>query len=48
MAGRINARLPIAKAPTLFARHGNILPLGFAALMIAFALLPLARTRFSR
>jgi apolipoprotein N-acyltransferase len=47
-AGRIDARLPMAKAPTLFARYGNILPLGFAALLIAFALLPLARARFSR
>lgn len=47
-AGRIDARLPVAKAPTLFARYGNILPLAFAALLIAFALLPLARRRTSR
>jgi apolipoprotein N-acyltransferase len=47
-AGRIDARLPVAKAPTLFALYGNVLPLGFAALLIAFALLPLARARFSR
>jgi apolipoprotein N-acyltransferase len=47
-AGRIDARLPIAKAPTLFARYGNILPVGFALLLIAFALLPLARRRSSR
>ena len=47
-AGRIDARLPVAKAPTLFARHGNILPVGFALLLIAFALLPLARRRFAR
>jgi apolipoprotein N-acyltransferase len=47
-AGRIDARLPMAKAPTLFARYGNILPLGFAALLIACALLPLARRRASR
>jgi apolipoprotein N-acyltransferase len=46
-AGRIDARLPVAKAPTLFARYGNILPLGFAALLIVFALLPLARRRAS-
>ena len=46
-AGRIDARLPLAKAPTLFARFGNILPLGLAALLIAFALLPLARRRTS-
>lgn len=47
-AGRIDARLPIAKAPTLFARFGNILPLGFATLLIGLALLPLATRRFSR
>jgi apolipoprotein N-acyltransferase len=47
-AGRINARLPEAKAPTLFARFGNILPLGFAGMLIAFALLPLARRTRSR
>jgi apolipoprotein N-acyltransferase len=47
-AGRIDAALPQAKAPTLFARFGNILPLGFAGLLIAFALLPLARRTRSR
>ncbi len=47
-AGRIDARLPVAKAPTLFARYGNTLPLAFAALLIVFALLPLARWRTSR
>jgi apolipoprotein N-acyltransferase len=47
-AGRIDARLPLAKAPTLFARYGNILPLAFAALLIGIALLPLARRRTSR
>ena len=47
-AGRIDARLPVAKAPTLFARHGNILPLALAALLIACAFLPLARRRASR
>jgi apolipoprotein N-acyltransferase len=41
-AGRIDARLPIAKAPTLFARYGNILPVGFALLLIALSFLPLA------
>jgi apolipoprotein N-acyltransferase len=48
VAGRIDAELPMAKAPTLFARHGNILPLGFAALLIALAFLPLARRGISR
>ncbi|HEX4873722.1 MAG TPA: apolipoprotein N-acyltransferase [Sphingorhabdus sp.] len=47
-AGRIDARLPMAKAPTLFARYGNILPLAFAFLLIALALMPLARRRASR
>jgi apolipoprotein N-acyltransferase len=47
-AGRIDARLPTAKAPTLFATYGNILPIGFALLLIAGALLPLARRRTSR
>lgn len=47
-AGRIDAMLPRAKAPTLFARYGNILPIGFAALLIALAFLPLVRRRFSR
>jgi apolipoprotein N-acyltransferase len=47
-AGRIDARLPAAKAPTLFARYGNILSLAFAGLLVAFALLPLARRKASR
>ncbi len=47
-AGRIDAEVPMAKAPTLFARYGNILPLGFAALLIALALLPLAQRRTLR
>ena len=46
-AGRIDAFLPMAKAPTLFARYGNILPLGFATLLIALAFLPLVRRRIS-
>ena len=47
-SGRIDAVVPQAKAPTLFARFGNILPLGFAGLLIAYALLPLARRARSR
>ncbi len=47
-AGRIDAFLPMAKAPTLYARYGNILPLGFAALLVALAFLPLVRRRISR
>jgi apolipoprotein N-acyltransferase len=47
-SGRIDAVVPQAKAPTLFARFGNMLPLGFAGLLIACALLPLARRVRSR
>lgn len=47
-SGRIDAVVLQAKAPTLFARFGNILPLGFAGLLIACALLPLARRVRSR
>ena len=46
--GRIDAFLPRAKAPTLFARFGNVLPLGLAGLLILLALLPLAHRRASR
>ena len=46
--GRIDARLPRAKAPTLFAQFGNIIPLVFAGLLILLALLPLAHRRGSR
>ena len=48
VAGRIDARLPAAKAPTLFSRYGNILPVGLALLLIAMSLLPLARRRTCR
>ena len=37
-AGVIDARLPAPKAPTLFARLGNVLPLLFALLLAALAL----------
>jgi apolipoprotein N-acyltransferase len=47
-AGRIDARLPVAKAPTLFARYGHAMPLAFAALLITFSLLPLARGKTYR
>ncbi len=45
---RIDATVPRAHLPTLFARYGNILPLAFAALLIAFSLLPLAGRKGSR
>jgi apolipoprotein N-acyltransferase len=48
-AGMIAADLPPAHAPTVFATYGNIVPLGFAfILLIAAILLPLARRRTSR
>lgn len=37
-AGVIDARLPLASPPTLFARFGNLLPFGFALLLVAAAL----------
>jgi len=37
-AGRIDTVIPAAHAPTLFARHGNILPVGFALLLLAAAI----------
>jgi apolipoprotein N-acyltransferase len=43
--GRIDARLPRAKAPTLFAQFGNIIPLALAGMLVLLALLPLARRR---
>ncbi len=46
--GRIDGFLPKAKAPTLFARYGNILPLGFAALLLALSFLALAQRRTLR
>ena len=37
-AGRIDSFVPKAHAPTLFARHGNALPVGFALLLLAAAI----------
>jgi apolipoprotein N-acyltransferase len=36
--GRIDTVVPPAHAPTLFARHGNVLPVGFALLLLAAAI----------
>jgi apolipoprotein N-acyltransferase len=47
-AGRIDVKLPLPKAPTLFARYGNILSISFALLLIALSFLPLVRARTSR
>jgi apolipoprotein N-acyltransferase len=37
-AGRIDTVIPAAHAPTLFARYGNMLPVGFALLLLAAAI----------
>jgi apolipoprotein N-acyltransferase len=37
-AGRIDTVVPRAHAPTLFARYGNVLPVGFALLLLALAI----------
>lgn len=37
-AGRIDAFIPKAHAPTLFARYGNMLPVGFGLLLLALAI----------
>lgn len=37
-AGRIDTIVPRARAPTLFARYGNVLPVGFALLLLTLAI----------
>ncbi len=37
-AGRIDTSLPQARTPTLFAQYGNILPVGFALLLLVLAI----------
>ncbi len=44
-AGRIDSRLPQPKAPTLFARFGNILPLGLALILLLSAIAIRVRER---
>ena len=44
-AGRIDSTLPLPKSPTLFARYGNALPLGFAAILLICAIAIRLRTR---
>lgn len=44
-AGRIDSRLPQAKAPPLFALYGNILPLGLALLLLLSAIAIRLRAR---
>jgi len=44
-AGRIDTRLPHAKAAPLFARHGNLLPLGLALILLLSAIAIRVRAR---
>ncbi len=44
-AGRIDAALPAPKPPTLFARYGNILPLGLALILLISAIAIRVRAR---
>lgn len=44
-AGRIDSRLPEAKAPTLFARYGNLLSLGLALILLLSAIAIRLRAR---
>ncbi|HEY9091310.1 apolipoprotein N-acyltransferase [Parasphingorhabdus sp.] len=44
-AGRIDTKMPPPETPTLFARYGNVLPLGFALLLIFCAIAIRLRTR---
>ena len=44
-AGRIDTKLPLAESPTLFARYGNALPLGFALILLICAIAIRLRAR---
>ena len=44
-AGRIDSRLPPAKAPPLFARYGNVLPLALALILLLSAIAIRLRAR---
>ena len=45
IAGRIDTTLPKPKSPTLFARYGNILSLGFAFILLISAIAIRVRAR---
>jgi apolipoprotein N-acyltransferase len=45
VAGRLDGLVPPAHAPTLFARLGNWLPLGWAALLLVLSTIALRRSR---
>ncbi len=44
-AGRIDTKLPSAESPTIFARYGNVLPLGLALLLLICAIAIRLRAR---
>ncbi len=44
--GRIDARMPAARDPTFFSRHGNAIPLMLAGLMLLFAIALGRRSRY--
>ncbi|WP_159980712.1 MULTISPECIES: apolipoprotein N-acyltransferase [unclassified Novosphingobium] len=44
-AGRLDGMIPLAHEPTLFARYGNVLPLGFAAMLFFASLCVVALKR---
>lgn len=45
VAGRLDGIVPPAQPPTLFARLGNALPLGWAALLLAASIVAMRRSR---
>jgi len=45
LAARIDGRVPRAHSPTLFSRAGNLLPLGWAILLLVLAAVALRRAR---
>ena len=45
VAGRLDGLVPPAHSPTLFARLGNLLPLGFAVLLLVLSLVASGRRR---
>jgi len=45
VAGRLDGHVPPAHVPTLFARYGNMLPLGLAAVLLVCSLIALRRRK---
>jgi apolipoprotein N-acyltransferase len=44
-AGRLDGLVPPAHAPTLFARLGNLLPLGWAVVLLMLSVIALRRAK---